>query len=165
MIDRLTGAARAEPGAEATWWALAALRIFMGVLWLANLSWKLPPDFGRDDPEGLLYNFRLAEEHAVFGFLQTFMREVVIPSFTAFGWLVFVVEALIGALLVLGLFTRLAALAGFVQALLITLLVVRAPDEWFWTYAMFLAIHAVLFVTPAARRLSLDAVLRARRAP
>jgi uncharacterized membrane protein YphA (DoxX/SURF4 family) len=164
LIERLTGAARAEPGADAALWALAALRVFTGVLWLANLSWKLPPDFGRDDPEGLLYNVELAEEHAVFGFLQTFMREVVIPNFTAFGWLVFLVEATVGTLLVLGLFTRLAALAGLVQALLITLLVVRAPDEWFWTYAMFLAIHAVLFLTPAAARLSLDALVRSRRA-
>ena len=165
MIERLTGAARAEPGSEAALWALAALRVFTGVLWLANLAWKLPPDFGRDDPEGLLYNFELAEEHAVFGFLQSFVREVVIPNYTAFGWLVFIVEAIVGMLLVLGLFTRLAAFAGFVQALLITLLVVRAPDEWFWTYAMFLAIHAVLFLTPAAARLSLDALLRTRSTP
>ena len=51
-------------------YAIAGLRILPGVLWLANLSWKLPPDFGKNDPEGLLYNFRRAEDYAVIGPLR-----------------------------------------------------------------------------------------------
>jgi len=134
----------------------------MGVLWLANLSWKLPPDFGRNDPEGLLYNFRRAEEHAVLPFLRSLVEDVVIPHFTLFGWLVFLVELTAGVLLTLGLFTRVGALVGTVEATIITLLVVRAPHEWFWTYAMFIAINLVLILTPAARRLSVDAWLSRR---
>ena len=65
-------------------------------------------------------------------------------------------------LLLLGLWTRIGALIGLVQAIAITLLVVRAPDEWVWTYVMFVAISAVVLVTPAGSRLSLDA-WRARR--
>ncbi len=135
----------------------------MGVLWLANLSWKLPPDFGRNDPEGLLYNFRRAEEHAVLPFLRSLVEDVVIPHFTLFGWLVFLVELTAGVLLTLGLFTRVGAFVGTVEATIITLLVVRAPHEWFWTYAMFIAINLVLILTPAARRLSVDAWLSRRR--
>jgi thiosulfate dehydrogenase [quinone] large subunit len=124
------------------------------VLWLANLSWKLPPGFGRDDPEGLLYNFRRAEEHAVFGFLQTFMREVVIPHFTLWGAIVFTIELVAGALLTLGVFTRLGALVGTVQAVMITLLVVDAPNEWFWTYAMLILVNLVCLLTVTDERLS-----------
>jgi uncharacterized membrane protein YphA (DoxX/SURF4 family) len=137
----------------------------MGVLWLANLSWKLPPDFGRDDPEGLLYNFRRAEDDAVFGFLRTFMRDVVIPNYTLFGWLVFLVELAAGALLTLGVLTRIGALIGTVQAIIITLLVVRAPDEWVWSYVMLIGVNlALAFAGPAAsERLSLEPFLRKRR--
>ena len=163
MIQRIAQLARSSPGRAETVWALTGLRLVMGALWLANLSWKLPPDFGRDAPQGLLYNFRRAEEHAVFGFLRSFVREVVIPHYTLFGWLVFLVELTAGALLTLGLFTRLGALIGTVQALIITLLAVRAPHEWFWGYVMFIAINLALALTPASERLSVDAWLWRRR--
>jgi uncharacterized membrane protein YphA (DoxX/SURF4 family) len=163
LIERVGQVARSSPGEAEAVWALAGLRIFMGVLWLANLYWKLPPDFGRNDPEGLLYNFRRAEEHAVLPFLRSLVEDVVIPHFTLFGWLVFLVELTAGVLLTLGLFTRVGALVGTVEATIITLLVVRAPHEWFWTYAMFIAINLVLILTPAARRLSVDAWLSRRR--
>jgi hypothetical protein len=52
---------------------------------------------------------------------------------------------------------------GAVQSLIIALLVVRAPTEWFWTYAMFIAINLVLMLTPAAERVSVDAWLSRRR--
>jgi thiosulfate dehydrogenase (quinone) large subunit len=159
LIERVAQLGRSSPGGGETVWALAGLRIVMGVLWLANLSWKLPPDFGRDAPQGLLYNFRRAEEHAVLPFLRSLVHDVVIPHFTLFGWLVFLVELTAGALLTLGLFTRVGALVGSVQALIITLLVVRAPNEWFWGYVMFIAINLVLLLTPAAERLSVDAWL------
>jgi len=138
-------------------YALAGLRILLGVLWLANLSWKLPPDFGKNDPEGLLYNFQRAEKYAVIGPLQDISREVIIPHFTLFGWLVFLAELTAGTLLLLGLWTRIGALIGLVQSIAITLLVVRAPGEWVWTYVMFVDIGLVVLVTPSGSRLSLDA--------
>jgi uncharacterized membrane protein YphA (DoxX/SURF4 family) len=138
-------------------YGLAGLRILLGVLWLANLSWKLPPDFGKHDPEGLLYNFERAEQYAVIGPLRDFTREVVIPHFSLFGWLVFLAELTAGLLLLLGLWTRVGALIGLVQSITITLLVVRAPNEWVWTYVMFVAIGLVVLVTPSGSRLSLDA--------
>ena len=143
---------------------LAGIRLFTGVLWLANLSWKLPPSFGRDDPKGLLYNFRRAEQDAVFGFLRSFMRDVVIPHFTAWGAVVFTVELAAGALLTLGLLTRLGGLIGTVQAVIITLLVVQAPNEWFWTYAMLILLNAVCLLTVTDERLSLRPALQRFRA-
>jgi thiosulfate dehydrogenase (quinone) large subunit len=136
--------------------ALAGLRILMGVLWLANLSWKLPPDFGRDRPRGLLYSFHQAEHHAVSEPLRRFMAHVVIPHFTLFGWQVFLVEAVAGVLLLLGWHTRVGAVVGLLQAIAITVLTARAPNQWAWGFVLFIAVSLVLVVTPANARWSLD---------
>ena len=148
---------------ERTLLVLAGARILLGVLWLANLTWKLPPDFGRDDPEGLLYNFELASAHAVVAPLRTLAEDVLIPHFTLFGWIVFLAELAVGLSLLLGLWTRIGALLGVVQSIAITLLVVRAPDEWVWTYVLLVAMSLVVALTPSGERLSLDARLRRAR--
>ncbi len=134
----------------------AALRVLMGVLWLANLAWKLPPDFGRDQPRGLMYSFRQAEHHAIGEPLRRFMAHVVIPHFTIFGWQVFVVEAVAGVLLLLGWHTRIGAVVGLLQAIAITVLTVRAPNQWSWGFVLFIAVSLVLVVAPANARWSLD---------
>ncbi len=135
---------------------LALLRMFMGVLWIANLWWKRPPDFGRDQPRGLLFSFQQAERYAVWTPLRHIMRDVVIPHFTLFGWEVFLIEATAGTLLLLGWHTRVGALVGTVQASSITVLMVEAPHEWFWGYAMFVLLNLALLVAPSNLRLSLD---------
>jgi thiosulfate dehydrogenase (quinone) large subunit len=136
--------------------ALAGLRIFVGIVWIANLSWKLPPDFGRYDARGLLYSFELAERWAVVGPLRDLVTDVVIPHFTLFGWLVFGIELIAGVLLLLGLMTRLGALLGTAESIAIVLLVGRAPNEWFWGYAMFVLLNAVPLLSPADSRWSVD---------
>lgn len=153
---------RATGEGEQTLVVLAGARILLGVLWLANLAWKLPPEFGRDDPEGLLYSFELAADHALVEPLRTLAADVLIPHFTAFGWLVFLVELAVGLSLLLGLWTRIGALLGVAQAVAITLLVVRAPDEWLWTYVLLIALSLVVALTPSGARLSLDARLERR---
>ncbi len=152
-------AGRARPrGDDAARMALvfAGLRVFVGVIWLANLSWKLPPDFGRHDPRGLLYSFRVAEHWALVGPLRHVMRNVVIPHFTLFGWLVFSVELAAGMLLTFGVATRVGALLGTGQALIISTLVGRAPTEWIFGYAMFVVLNALPFLAPTSARLSID---------
>jgi uncharacterized membrane protein YphA (DoxX/SURF4 family) len=136
--------------------ALAGLRIFVGIVWLANLSWKLPPDFGRHDARGLLYSFELAHHWALTGPLRHLVGSVVIPHFTLFGWLVFSIELVAGVLLLLGLMTRLGALLGSAESVAILVLVGRAPSEWFWGYAMFVVLNAVPLFAAADARLSVD---------
>jgi uncharacterized membrane protein YphA (DoxX/SURF4 family) len=137
-------------------WVLVALRIFMGVLWLANLSWKLPPDFGRNQPRGLMYSFHQGERYAVGEPLRRLMAHVVIPHFTIFGWEVFLVELIAGVLLLVGWHTRLGAVIGLLQAIAITALTVRAPNQWSWGFALFIAVSLALVVVPANMRLSID---------
>jgi uncharacterized membrane protein YphA (DoxX/SURF4 family) len=137
-------------------WSLAGLRILAGIIWLANLTWKLPPDFGKDDPEGLLYSFNRAEQYAVIGPLRDLVHDVVIPHFTFFGWLVFLVELVAGVLLTLGFMTRLGGLIGTVQAIIITALVVQAPNEWLWTYVMLVVLNSLSLFAPTNARFSVD---------
>jgi uncharacterized membrane protein YphA (DoxX/SURF4 family) len=155
MTARRTDEGRLAADAGRTRIALAALRIFVGVIWLANLSWKLPPDFGRDQPRGLLYSFREAERSALVGPLRHLVHSVVIPHFTLFGWLVFAVELTAGALLTAGFMTRLGALIGTAQSLTIMALVTRAPTESFWGYAMFVILNALPLVVVTDARLSI----------
>jgi thiosulfate dehydrogenase (quinone) large subunit len=137
-------------------WVFVSLRVLMGVLWLSNLSWKLPPDFGRNDPRGLMYSFRQAEHYALSEPLRRLMAHVVIPHFTLFGWQVFLVELVAGVLLLLGWHTRVGAVIGLLQAIAITVLTVRAPNQWFWGFALFVAVSLVLVVVPCNMRFSVD---------
>ena len=137
-------------------WGFVVLRVFMGVLWLVNLSWKLPPDFGRNEPRGLLYSFRQAEQYAVAEPLRRLVADVVIPHFSIFGWQVFLVEAVAGTLLLLGWHTRIGAVIGLLQSIAITALTVRAPNQWSWGFALFVGVSLLLVLVPANLRLSLD---------
>jgi uncharacterized membrane protein YphA (DoxX/SURF4 family) len=155
MTARRRDGGRSVAEAERTLLALSVLRIFVGVIWLANLSWKLPPDFGRDQPRGLLYSFREAERWAFVEPLRDLVQNVVIPHFTLFGWLVFVVELTAGVLLTTGFLTRFGALLGTAESLTIMALVSRAPTEWFWGYAMFVVLNALPLVVVTDARLSI----------
>ncbi len=163
MVNRLsagTGASAAPivapSGAGAV--ALAGLRIVIGLLWLYNVVWKLPPDFGKSGGNGLYGFTRDAVDHPVFPPYSWVVEHLVLPNFTAFGWAVLVVETLLAVLLLTGTFVRLAALVGIGQSLAIGLSVARAPGEWPWSYVMLIAIHVVLLFTAAGRVAAVDAV-------
>jgi thiosulfate dehydrogenase (quinone) large subunit len=140
---------------------LAVVRIGVGLLWLQNVGWKTPPDFGRADPPGGLY---LSASYAVsnpvlapFGWL---MERLVLPNFTFFGWMVLLVEAALGAFLLIGLASRFWALIGIAQTVVIALSVLNAPHEWYWSYLLMLLVHMALFATAAGRYGGLDGLLR-----
>ena len=131
------------------------------MLWLANLAWKLPPTSGATTRRVFSTTSSSPAEHAVGAPLRTLANGVLIPHFTLFGWIVFLVELVVGLSLLLGLWTRIGALLGVGQALAITLLVVRAPDEWIWTFLLLIAMSLVVALTPSGARLSVDSRLRA----
>jgi hypothetical protein len=144
--------------------ALAGLRILAGLLWLYNVSWKNPPDFGKDSGNGL-YGFTVAAvEYPVFPPYSWVVDQVVLPLFGVFGWMVLVVETSLAVLLLTGTLVRLAALAGVAQSLAIGLSVAKVPGEWPWAYWMMIGIHLVLLLTASGRVAAVDAV-RAESAP
>ena len=140
---------------------LAIVRIGVGLLWLQNVGWKTPPNFGRGDPPGGLYlSASYAVSHEVLRPYAWLMERFVLPNFTFFGWMVLLVEAALGAFLLIGLATRFWALIGIAQTVAITLSVLNAPHEWYWSYLLMLLVHVALFATAAGRYAGLDGVLR-----
>lgn len=138
---------------------LAGLRIGLGLLWLQGAGWKNPATFGRDS--GFFYDFVAgAVENEVFAPFAWLIDNVVLPNFTLFAWAVFVTEVLLATFLLLGLATRLWALVGAAQSMVILLSVANTPDEWGWSYWLMIAAHLAVFATAAGRCAGLDGVLR-----
>ena len=106
---------------------LAALRILVGLLWLYNVSWKRPPDFGEDRGTGLYRFTSGAVEHPVFAPYSWVVEHLVLPQFQAFGWVVLATETALAVLLLTGTLVRLAALLGIAQSLAIALSVAQTP--------------------------------------
>ena len=124
--------------------ALTCLRLLVGLMWLENVVWKVPPDFGERGRTGLYFWTHLSVEFQVFKPFSRVIEHVVLPNFTAFGWAVLMVESALAVLLLTGTAVRLAALLGIAQSIAIGLSVAEAPNEWPWAYAMMIGIHAVL---------------------
>jgi thiosulfate dehydrogenase [quinone] large subunit len=141
---------------------LAAVRVLVAFLWIENLSWKRPPEFGNrsDPPEGLYQWTLYGVQNEVFGPWAWFVDNVVLPNFVAFAWATFVVEACLGAFLLVGLATRFWALVGVAQTMAIIFSVLRTPHEWFWAYLLMIAAQVALFAVAAGRAHGVDGVLR-----
>lgn len=138
--------------------ALAGLRLLAGFIWLYNVVWKLPPDFGENTHGGLYSWTHRAIEHPVFPPFSWAVEHLVLPNFVAFGWGVLLVETALAVLLLTGTAVRVAALLGVAQSTAIALSVAESPGEWPWAYAMMIGIHVVLLFTPSARYVAVDAV-------
>jgi thiosulfate dehydrogenase (quinone) large subunit len=140
---------------------IALVRIGVGVLWLQNVGWKTPPDFGRGDPPaGLYLQTTDAVSHEVFHPYAQLVERLVLPNFTFFAWMVLMVEASLGAFLLIGLATRFWALVGVAQTVVITLSALNAPNQWMWSFLLMLLVHVALFATAAGRYAGLDGVFR-----
>jgi len=140
---------------------IAFVRITLGVLWLTNTAWKVPPDFGQRGNAGLYAFTRDAIDHPVFPPYSWVVRHLVLEHFRLFGWGVLLLESTLAALLLLGLCTRLAAGVGALQAAAIGLSVALSPGEWPWTYYLMVLAHLAVLATPAAGRTwGLDGLLR-----
>lgn len=141
---------------------LAVLRIGYGLLWLKEASWKIPPDFGLRAGDGLWYWTNEMLKYSAAAPHKYFVQHVVIPNFIFFGYMTLATEVCIGLSMVLGLFTRLGALAALLMALNITTGLIRHPAEWPSAYLMLIG-YAVLFLSVrAGRTLGMDALFAPR---
>jgi hypothetical protein len=132
----------------------AVLRITLGLMWLANVHWKQPTDFGQADSRGL-YKYLDPEKRGapVFRPFTWLVDEVIIPNFTLFGWFTLLSEIVLAAALLAGWKVRWMALLGAVQSLFIGISVVNYTlvVEWPWSYYMMVAGHLALFGMAAGR--------------
>ncbi len=140
--------------------SLAVLRIGIAVMWIQNVGWKVPPDFGANSNQGLYFWAAQAVKYPVFAPYSGFVETLVLPNIAIFGWVTLLTEAGLGAFLLIGLATRFWALVGIAQTLAITLSVLNAPHEWHWSYYLMLLAHIALLGTAAGRSFGLDGLFR-----
>ena len=175
---------------------LGIVRIVIGLLWLTQLFWKLPPTFGCPTPfafstktqftsglcdwtgreaayagnlhilnidlhlaGGSNFSIDLSPISSAYG---SFLNGFVLPNFSWMSWAIFGLELFITLTILLGLFGRLGALLGTLQALNLTIGLLPVPGEWEWTYLMLTAINFTLLLTAANRYIGLDGLLRPR---
>ncbi|MEB0003519.1 DoxX family protein [Cryobacterium sp. RTC2.1] len=141
---------------------LAAVRIAVGLMWLQNVNWKRPPDFGQAAHDGLYQYTADAVEHPVLGAFSWLVQNVIFPNFALFGWGVLIAEFCLGAFLLVGFLTRFWAAIGILQTIAITLSVLNTPGEWQWSYYLMFAAQFVLLATAAGRIAGVDGLLRPR---
>lgn len=140
---------------------LAAARIALGMYWLYEQHWKLPPDFGLHQPRGLMFAFHQGIQHPLLGSYATFLQQVVVPHFHLFGWLLFLGETTIGMLLTLGLLTELGALLGTLEALNLLLSQARTPEGPL-IYVAILVGNLFVLIVVGNKAWSVDRLLAAR---
>jgi hypothetical protein len=129
------------------------LRWTAAMLWLGNIAWKRPPDFGRsaDACSGLCRYVADGAEHPVFPGSAWLFEHLIGPNLGVFGWFTVLAEGIVAALLLSGRFRRLAAVGGIMLSIGIMAAVANAPGEWYWTYILMIALHVgVLVTTPAS---------------
>ncbi len=160
IVERPVGAWVAHDWVTAL--VAVVLRLAAAYLWYDNLSWKNPPDFGKNDNAGLYGFTTQAVAHPVVGWWSSMIENVVLPNFLVFAWFTFVMETALAVFLALGLATRFWALVGVAQSLVIYLTVGNAPGEWKWSYFMMAATHLAILGLAAGRVVGLDQLLRRR---
>jgi thiosulfate dehydrogenase [quinone] large subunit len=136
--------------------ALSGNRSLIGLLWLASLRWKLPPDFAPAEGRGLMDWLELEVAHPTIDLYADFVAAVVIPNFILFAWLTFLVELVIGLSLSLGLFSRIGAALGLLWSLNLAIGLLEVPGEWPWSYLMLIMWHALFLVANPRQMWGLD---------
>ena len=160
--------------AATTRWGPTVLRWTAALLWLANVNWKVPPDFGRSG-ERCTALCRYVEAGADFPVVPGsawFFDTIAAPNLAAFGWITLISESILVVLLVSGRFVRSAAVLGMAMSAGIGLAVANAEHEWYWSYLLMIALHVAILVTastartqPARTMAAITAALRACSSP
>ena len=146
------------------YFVMAAARIAAGLLWLANLHWKVAPNFGEDTKGGLYKYTRSAVDTPVWGVWKSITENLVLPHFHLFGWIVILTDGTLAALLLIGYRTRLVALIGAFNAIPIFLSVAYRDNEWPWSYFLIFFLHLMLYAIPAGEHVpSIDTALAGPR--
>jgi uncharacterized membrane protein YphA (DoxX/SURF4 family) len=129
-------------------------RFIIGAMWWQQSVWKAPPEY-----EGLRYWMEEMVKWASTGLQQEFVKDVVLPHFHFFAPQVYILEVLVAATLMLGLFSRLGAFLGALMATNLWLGLYRSAGEWPWAYFFLIIIQIMFLVQRPGRSLGLEALL------
>lgn len=145
----------------ATRYALVPLRLFLGVTFIyAGLDKLTDSAFMKDSGAGSIGDMMRAvrDSSAV-----PAMVDMALESPVAFGYAIALGELAVGIGVLLGLFTRLAALGGALISLSLWLTVSWASDPYYYGNDLPYLMAWTPLVLAGAPLLSVDAALRARR--
>jgi len=139
----------------------ACTRFLLGVMWLQQTFWKLPPTF-TDNPDGsggLRQWIGIMANGAAFGVHRALVRDLILPNFHFFAYQVWAGETAVAAMLMLGLFTRLGGLLGLAMSLNLWLGLYNVPNEWSWSYFFMVLLMGFVIAVRAGRALGADALI------
>lgn len=158
--------------------AIAALRVYFGVVYLHNgIAKLLPavPNLWPDTPIGFVINAEgrrsarsiiefevVTQQHPVEPY-RALMESVVLPNFGPFVFAIGALETLVGVLLIVGLLTPLAALIAAGMALHLQFMTLW-NDKWVYEYSLEWLPLLCLAIFRAGRWHGLDARFAASRA-
>jgi uncharacterized membrane protein YphA (DoxX/SURF4 family) len=143
-----------SPPSPLLWMSL--MRIMLGLMFLT--TWGSNASQGFYTPDGLEDFLRDHLNEDSLSFYRTFLEELIIPAKGVFAPFQLVAEGLLGGALLLGLFTRPAAVAGLFFILNVFLLSI-GNGEWPWSYLLVVGLLGGVFFANAGRYLGLDAYL------
>ncbi len=140
---------------------LGLCRIGVGLMWLANIHWKVPTDFGETNQGGLYKYSASVLRNSTFAPFKWFTEEILLPNFGFFGWFTLLSETALALLLLCGYKTKLVALGGAAMSvpIMLTVLYYDRADEWSWSYLLMIIAHLLLFASDAGKHLGLDGAL------
>jgi thiosulfate dehydrogenase (quinone) large subunit len=140
---------------------LGLCRIGVGLMWLANIHWKVPTDFGETNKGGLYKYSASILRQSTFAPFKWFTETILLPNFGFFGWFTLLSEVALALLLLAGYKTKLVALGGAAMSvpIMLTVLYYDRSDEWSWSYLLMIMAHLLLFASDAGKHLGLDGVL------
>lgn len=173
--------------------AIAIASIGMGYLFFTQLWWKAPPDFRCNQnftAGGLCKWVNMEVKHAdenrrlftadivrstpkpevsipvgwATSLNGVFIKNVVQPNISWFGYILWSTEAFIFLSLVLGFLSRLGALAALGVSTQLMLGLAGTPNEWEWSYQLMVLLSIVLLGLAPGRYFGLDRLLRPRLA-
>jgi uncharacterized membrane protein YphA (DoxX/SURF4 family) len=182
MAQAMTGpqSAAIADAVHSPWFrrAMAALRIYFGVVYLHNgIAKLLPavPNLWPDTPLGFVINAEgnrsarsilefevITQQHPVEPY-RALVESVVLPNFGPFVFAVGALETLVGILLIVGLLTPLAALVAAGMALHLQFATLW-NDKWIYEYSLQWLPLLCLAALRAGRWYGLDAHFAATRA-
>lgn len=148
------GHRRPAPG-----WSIGLCRLAFGLMWLYRASGKIPPSFGQGTHTGLWYWIQQEIQYPTFAWYCDLLTGVVLPHFTLFGWLVFVLELLVGLFLMIGLFTRIFATIGFFWSLNLLIGLAAHPSGAVKVWVLIAAFHLLFITTDAGLNWGLDQIM------
>jgi thiosulfate dehydrogenase [quinone] large subunit len=141
--------------------SIGLLRMMFGMLWLQAALQKAPWVINAQGQRfGWLSNWLWTEtQHPTFGFYKALLEHVVLPHFTVFGYVSFVVELALGISLLLGLLTVLSGMGGALWQCNIAIGSYAVPGEWGWLWPLLIAPHLVFAFSHAGRSVGVDLFL------